>query len=154
MSETQVAALDHTVQRTNAWLKTLSEDHHLGDRPHAYSALRAVLHALRDRLTIEQAVHLGAQLPLLVRGIYFAGWRPAGEPDVWRRLDEFETRIARELPRGFPVDAGTAARAVFALIWREIDFNETAKVVSDLPLPLRELWPPEARNLAEARTAQ
>jgi uncharacterized protein (DUF2267 family) len=66
MSDTQVPALDHTVQQTNVWLKKLIEDHHLGDKHHAYNALRAVLHALRDRLTPEQAVHLGAQLPILV----------------------------------------------------------------------------------------
>ncbi|WP_363350697.1 DUF2267 domain-containing protein [Methylocystis echinoides] len=154
MSETQVSALDHTIQQTNAWLKALAEEHRLGNRPHAYSALRAVLHALRDRLTPEQAVHLGAQLPLLVRGIYYAGWRPAGTPDVSRRLDDFEARIAQELPYNFPVDTATAARAVFAVIWREIDFNETAKVVSDLPTPLRELWPEEARSLAAARTGE
>ena len=68
MSDTQVAALDHTVQQTNVWLKALGEELHIEDRHVAYNALRAVLHVLRDRLTPEQAVHLGAQLPLLVRG--------------------------------------------------------------------------------------
>ena len=48
-----------------------------GDRRSAYRALRSVLHVLRDRLTPEQAVHLGAQLPLLVRGIFYDGWRIA-----------------------------------------------------------------------------
>ncbi len=89
-----------------------------------------------------------------MRGVYYAGWRIAGTPDVSRRIDEFEVRIARELPRGFPLDPASAARAVFAVIWREIDFNETAKVVSDLPLPLRELWPEEARSLALARAVE
>lgn len=154
MSDTRVAALDHTVQQTNAWLKALAEEHHLGDRPHAYAALRAVLHALRDRLTPEQAVHLGEQFPLLVRGLYYAGWRPAGKPDIERRLDEFEAHVARELPPGFPVDAGTAARAVFALLWREIDLDETAKAVSELPKALRVLWPEEAQRLAQARAAE
>ena len=41
-----------------------------GDHRSAYRALRSVLHVLRNRLTPEQAVHLGAQLPLLVRGIF------------------------------------------------------------------------------------
>lgn len=152
MSETHVSTLDHTVQQTNAWLKALAGEHRLGDRPHAYAALRAVLHALRDRLTPEQAVHLGAQLPALVRGIYYAGWRPAGKPDVERRLDAFEAHVARELPPGFPVDAGAAARAVFAVLWREIDLDEIAKVVSELPKPLRVLWPEEAQSLAQARS--
>jgi len=73
MNDTQVAALDHTIQETNTWLKKARGRDHLGDRPHAYNALRAVLHVLRDRLTPEQAVHLGAQLPTLVRGIYYEG---------------------------------------------------------------------------------
>jgi uncharacterized protein (DUF2267 family) len=67
MSDTQVPALDHTVHQTNVWLKKLTEDHHLGDRHHAYNALRAVLHVLRDRLTPEQAVHLGTRLLLMRR---------------------------------------------------------------------------------------
>lgn len=151
MSETHIAGLDHTVQQTNAWLKSLAEEHDLRDRPHAYIALRAVLHALRDRLTPEQAVHLGAQLPTLVRGIYYEGWRLAGKPNLERRLDDFEERIAEELAPGFGVDPEMAAKAVFEVLWREIDFNECAKVVSELPHPLRTLWPEEAQKLAEAR---
>ncbi|WP_246621516.1 DUF2267 domain-containing protein [Rhizobium laguerreae] len=74
MSDTQVAALDHTIQQTNLWLKKLVEEHHFADRHHAYNALRAVLQALCDQLTNEQAAHLSAQLPILIRGIYFEGW--------------------------------------------------------------------------------
>src|SRR5208337_721677 len=48
MSDTQVAALDHTVQQTNVWLKRLGEELHIDDRHVAYSALRAVLHVLRE----------------------------------------------------------------------------------------------------------
>src|SRR5271166_430754 len=84
MSDTQVAALDHTVQQTNVWLKRLGEELHIDDRHVAYSALRAVLHVLRDRLTAEQAVHLGAQLPLLVRGLYYEGWRLTDRPATSR----------------------------------------------------------------------
>jgi uncharacterized protein (DUF2267 family) len=80
MSESGVAALDHTIQETNIWLKELAERLHLQDRHHAYAALRAVLHALRDRLTPETAVHLGAQLPMLVRGLYYEGWHMGGKP--------------------------------------------------------------------------
>ncbi len=81
MNETKVPVLDHTIQLTNVWLKKLGEEHHLGERHHCYSALRAVLHALRDRLAPEQAVHLGAQLPILVRGIYYEGWHLADKPE-------------------------------------------------------------------------
>jgi uncharacterized protein (DUF2267 family) len=66
MSTSALAVLDHTVQETNVWLKAIGEQLQL-DRHDAYIALRAVLHALRDRLPPEVAVHLGAQLRMLIR---------------------------------------------------------------------------------------
>ena len=43
MADTQVAALDHSIQQTNLWLKTLAEQMHIEDRHDAYRALRSVL---------------------------------------------------------------------------------------------------------------
>jgi Uncharacterized conserved protein (DUF2267) len=65
-------------------------------------ALRSVLHVLRNRLTPEQAVHLGAQLPLLVRGIFYEGWRIAGKPSDERHPVEFATLVAADLPHRWP----------------------------------------------------
>lgn len=105
MNDTQVPTLDHTIQQTNVWLKTLAESLHLDERHYAYSALRSVLHVLRDRLTPEQAVHLGAQLPILVRGIYYEGWRLSGRPADERQPSEFATLVEAQLPPQFPRDA-------------------------------------------------
>lgn len=145
MSDTQVPVLDHTVQQTNVWLKKLAADHHLGDRHHALSALRAVLHALRDRLTPEQAVHLGAQLPMLVRGLYYEGWHMAGKPTADRSVEDFVARVADGLPPQYPRDALAVTKAVLDLLWQELDPGETAKVIGTLPVPLRGLWPAIAR---------
>lgn len=68
MSDTQVAALDHTIQRTNIWLKTLAESLHFDERHHAYSGLRAVPHVLRDRVTPVHAVHLRRSSRFLSEG--------------------------------------------------------------------------------------
>jgi uncharacterized protein (DUF2267 family) len=73
-----------------------------GDHRSAYRALRSVLHVLRNRLTPEQAVHLGAQLPLLVRGIFYDGWRIAGKPSDERQPVEFATLVAADLPHRWP----------------------------------------------------
>jgi uncharacterized protein (DUF2267 family) len=145
MTTNHIAALDHTIQTTNLWLKKLEEEHHLGTRHHAYSALRAVLHTLRDRLTPEQAVHLGAQLPILVRGIYYEGWHMGAKAGSLRHVDEFLARVAHELPPQFPRDALGVAKAVFDLLWKELDPGEIAKITASLPQPLRALWPQAAQ---------
>ncbi len=144
MSDTQVAALDHTVQQTNIWLKTLGEELHVEDRHAAYMALRAVLHVLRDRLTAEQAVHLGAQLPLLIRGLYYEGWRLAEKPAGERQPDEFAALVAAQMPPQFARDALRVTKAVFNLLAKELDYGEIAKIVATLPVPLRSLWPAKA----------
>ncbi len=141
MGDTRVPALDHTVQQTNIWLKTLGEELHVEDRHVAYVALRAVLHVLRDRLTPEQAVHLGAQLPLLVRGLYYDGWRLAAKPANERQPAEFAALVAAQMPPQFAHDALRVTKAVFALLAKELDHGEIAKIVATLPAPLRSLWP-------------
>jgi uncharacterized protein (DUF2267 family) len=112
MSESGVPALDHTVQETNIWLKAIADHLHFEQRHHAYSALRAVLHALRDRLTPLSAVHLGAQLPLLIRGIYYEGWHMAGKPTSDRSVQDFADHVLKQLPPQFPLDPVTVSRGV------------------------------------------
>jgi len=138
MSTSGLAVLDHTVQETNVWLKAVGEQLQL-DRHDAYIALRAVLHALRDRLPPEVAVHLGAQLPMLIRGLYYEGWHMAGKPTKDRHVEEFAERIMQELPPQFPLDPLTVARGVFETLWERLDPGEFAKLMDHLPASLRTL---------------
>ena len=138
MSTSGLAVLDHTVQETNIWLKAIAEQLKL-DRHDAYIALRAVLHALRDRLPPEVAVNLGAQLPMLVRGFYYEGWRIAGKPTKDRHVEEFAYHISTELPPQFSLDPVTVARAVFETLWERLDPGEFEKLMHHLPTSLRSL---------------
>ena len=146
MSELGVAALDHTVQETNLWLEAIAKQLHFKERHDAYSALRAVLHALRDRLTPDSAVHLSAQFPLLIRGIYYEGWHLAGKPSKDRSAQEFADHVLQQLPPQFPMDPLTVTKGVFEILWEKLDPGETAKIIEQLPVPLRALWPQIARQ--------
>jgi uncharacterized protein (DUF2267 family) len=149
MAATGLDVFDKTLQTTNIWLDEVMAD--LGpDRKVAYRAVRAVLHALRDRLSVDEAVHLGAQLPLLVRGIYFDQWRPAGKPDRVRSVEEFLERVAAELHDLRPIDPEEAARSVFRTIGAHVSAGEVAQVRGQLPDPIRRLWPENVAAAAHA----
>lgn len=138
-TSTGVTALDHSVQEANVWLKAIDEQLALENRHQAYSALRAVLHALRDRLPPEVAVKLGAQLPILVRGIFYEGWHMAATPTKERHIEEFAAHVASELPPQFPMSALAAARAVYEVMWEKLDPGEFEKLMAHLPTALRNL---------------
>lgn len=141
MSITGVQSFDSTIHLTNTWLSELMESLGWQDRQRAYAALRATLHALRDRLGPDEAVHLGAQLPMLVRGFYFEGWHPAGKPRKERHKEEFLQHIVKAF-RGDPgIDAEEVARAVFALLKKHVSAGEIGDVEGSLPGEIRALWP-------------
>ena len=140
MSTTGLPVFDRTVQETNLWLKAIMEGLHTDDRHLAYLCLRATLHALRDRLGPENAVHLAAQLPMLVRGLYYEGWRLAASQTKERTRADFLEHVRSELPRNSAIDPNLAARAVFGVMWEKLDLGEVGKVIDHLPPELKEFW--------------
>jgi len=99
------------------------------------------LHALRDRLTVDEVAQLGAQLPILVRGLYYDQWHPAGKPERLRHKEEFLAAVAEELDDIGPINPERATRAVFAVLEHHIAPGEIEDVMGMLPARLRELWP-------------
>jgi uncharacterized protein (DUF2267 family) len=68
MSATGLDVFDKTLQTTHSWLDEIMTK--IGpDRQLAWHVLGSVLRTVRDRLPLGLAVHLGAQLPILVRGL-------------------------------------------------------------------------------------
>ena len=143
---TNVDTLDRTIQETNVWLKAVTHHLETDDRRLGLMALRAVLHALRDRIGPENAVHLGAQLPMLVRGLYYEGWHMAGTPTKERHREQFLDHIRWTFGPRVDIDPERMTRAVFDVLWEKIDPGEVTKVINMLPEELRELWPAVARE--------
>ncbi|HEX8033599.1 MAG TPA: DUF2267 domain-containing protein [Ktedonobacterales bacterium] len=145
MSATGLDVFDTTLQKTNGWLQDLMQALNWTDRHMAYSALRATLHALRDRLTVEEVAQLGAQLPMLIRGFYYEGWDPTGKPLRERHLEQFLAHIEQQFKDDDSVDILVAstqvAQAVFWVLSQRISTGEIENVKHVLPAEIRGLWP-------------
>jgi uncharacterized protein (DUF2267 family) len=141
MPETVLPVFEHTLSLTNEWLDDVGSAMETDDQHRAYQALRATLHALRDRITPEEAAQLGAQMPLLLRGAYYEGWHPAHKPLKERHVEQFLDHIHVDVPDG---DAEAIARAVFRVLNERISDGEVEDVVNMLPEGVRELWPESA----------
>lgn len=140
MNPMATALFGGTVEKTCEWLNELIGETGWSSPERAYSALRAVLHTLRDRLTVDEAVNLGAQLPMLVRGFYYEGWRPAGRPLKYRHKEEFLRHVAALCPWLTDAEREWAVRAVFNVLARHVTGGEIEQVIHELPEEVRALW--------------
>ena len=142
MAQTGLATFDTTLEKTNHVLKEIERAYGWPKerRNQAYDALRAVLHAVRDRLPVEETAQLAAQLPMLVRGIYYEGWDPTRVPVKMDR-EEFLDRVRRELP--FEIDGGIErlAQTVLAALRLHITDGEWEDVKANFPKDLAGVLP-------------
>jgi uncharacterized protein (DUF2267 family) len=145
MSTPGFESIDHTVQLTHIWINELDQSLGWENKPRSFRLLRAVLHALRDWLQVNEAADFAAQLPTLIRGLYYDQWRPAAVPVKDRSRGSFLARIDRDF-RTDPIDdTAEAVRAVFSLLSAKVTAGEIADVRNSLPADLRALWPIAAR---------
>ncbi|PLW82252.1 DUF2267 domain-containing protein [Kineobactrum sediminis] len=136
--------IEHSSQDAYKWLSEIADGL---DRPQdlgaACHALRAVLHTLRDTLVPDEAMDLGAQLPTLIRGIYYEGYKLTERPVVHRHEADFLQAIASSLERGKApeLDSRLCATTVFATLAGHISAGEAGQVRDMLKKEIQELWP-------------
>ena len=132
---------DTSIQKTKELLSTIEAEPYVKDEDHALEILRAVLTTLRDRLTVEQANSVGAQLTPLLRGIFYEGWA-AGSVPVKMDRSAFLTAVEDRLSE--PVDASTEeiVEDVLSALGAAIEPSELVKLKEEaLPADVGELVP-------------
>jgi uncharacterized protein (DUF2267 family) len=147
MPHSNVTQLSHACQQAQEWIKNLASRPPFEVEEQAYAYMRAVLHTLRDRLTVEEAVHLASHLPTLIRGVYYDGWKPASAPDKIKTQQEFYQRVEGcfgGLAHAGTVDTVSGTNAVLAFLEENIDAGELRHVKGQLPRDLQGLFATEA----------
>jgi uncharacterized protein (DUF2267 family) len=135
-----IREIDDALRATEDWIDDLMRRLAWHDRERVYLALLATLHALRDCLGRDEAVHLGACLPPLLRGLYYEGWHPGGHAGAQSR-DAFIARIHDGVHRDLGVDAEQVARSVLAVLAARMPGPELEDAKAATPRDLHNLWP-------------
>jgi uncharacterized protein (DUF2267 family) len=152
VSMSELEALETTVQKTHGWISGVARTSRLSQRD-AYRVLRAVLHTLRDRLPVNDAAHLAAELPMLLRGLFFEGWRPSEVPIRLDR-DQFMAAVGAKVFSNQLIDPVRVTRDVFQVMSEFITPGEVEKLRSILPADLRSLLPAAKKGRNPSRDAR
>jgi uncharacterized protein (DUF2267 family) len=143
MTATDVPAVERSAEITDAWLDDLAAE--LGrpfDRRYAFRVLRSFMHTLRDRMPVNETAQLAAQLPELLRGVYYENWRPSATPQRYD-LDGFLDRIAEQAFLDRETEAAAAVRASARVLARHVASGELDKVREVLPRDISAFLSPE-----------
>lgn len=140
MSTTGISTLDHAPQVAAQWLNELCDDLEWHEKPRAYLLLHETLHAIRDLLGVDEAADLAAQLPVLIRGIYYEGWDPSKTPVSTRSKADLLDRVTARFVKQPLEDPERAVAAVFDLLRRHVSYGEFDQVRNSMRQPIRELW--------------
>lgn len=149
---------DKANQHAAAWVKDMMFELGTRDSAKALHALRAGLQALRERLTVDEAAKLSAQLPLLVRGYFFEGWEPRAKPTRVRHREDFLALVrARYAPR-HDLAAQELVASLFKVMSRHLSTGELTGVVMSLPEELVSMidgdWGRDERPARVARPSE
>lgn len=134
-----MTVFDHANEKANLWIKDVMRELGTDDPRQAYHALGASLQALRDRVSVDEAAQLAAQLPLLVRGLFYEGWHPASTPVHIRRPEELIARVDKKLGDGQMVDPERALAATLAVLHKHVSAGTLESLAHVLPRSIAEL---------------
>ncbi len=134
------AVFEDTTRKAHEWLRELMAELTIADERQGLRALRAGLHAIRDRLPAAEVVALGAQLPILIRGYYYDGWRIAGDPSKIRTREQLVAHVRDELRDDPRLEAEAVLRAVIRVIAWHVSAGEVDEIVHTLPRRIADLF--------------
>ncbi|MCE8005954.1 DUF2267 domain-containing protein [Aestuariivita sp.] len=141
MSAQGLEVIDHTVQLTHEWINELAERLDWASRRSALRLLRISLHHVRDHLPVDELAQFSAQLPLLIRGMMFEGWKPKDTPVKDRKAWQFRTSISDAMAGAEEYRGERDIDHVFALLNARISRGEVEDIRACLPDEIRALWP-------------
>jgi uncharacterized protein (DUF2267 family) len=140
MVKQRFSSLDKSTQKTKEWLHDIQGELGWEDENMVYVATRSVLQTLRDRLPVEEAVELADELPMVMKGMYYEGYRASGKPEKIKNREEFFAKV-QEKSSNKPIKSEEATSAVFSTLQKKLGGGGELKQVRDnLPKDIQKFW--------------
>jgi len=141
MSAQGLEVIDHTVLLTHEWINDLRDRLGWESSRDALRLLRVTLAQVRDHLGHEELAQLSAQMPLLIRGIFYEGWSPSRTPLHERSIEQFMAPIEAKCADVQDWRGKESVSAVFQTLNEKISDGEINDVRAGLPQAVRDIWP-------------
>jgi uncharacterized protein (DUF2267 family) len=131
---------ERSSEKSCQWIEDTAFALGTDDRHDAHKTLTAVLHALRDGMTVEEAGRLAAELPDRLRWEFYEGWDPGRVPVTYHDRDEFLRTVAGEAELVGPTEASYAVASVATVLTRHLSAPGLDGVLDALPGQVRCLF--------------
>lgn len=131
------------VAKGNEFVRLVADDLQI-PRDKTGRIIRAVLHALRNRLSHEESFQLLAQLPMVLKGVYVDGWHFDKDFTRISHVDDFLDEVRKEdgglagFDFGNNKKAAKAVSAVFKAMNYFISEGEMNDITDVLPVELKD----------------
>lgn len=136
-----IHVFERTTHEAHEWVNDLAGRTGWTSEREVLRLLRAVLGKVRDHLPVNEMAQFSAQLPLILRGMFFEGWQPKLTPVHERQVEDFVAGIAEKVGDVIGYRGEADIKAVLGLINARISRGEVEDVRACLPQELRDFWP-------------
>lgn len=136
-----IHVFERTMHEAHEWVNDLSGRTGWTSERDVLRLLRTVLAKIRDHLQVNEMAQFSAQLPLILRGMYFEGWQPKLTPVHERHADDFMASVDELVKDVADYRGKSDVEAVFKLLNARISRGEIEDVRACLPTELRKMWP-------------
>lgn len=139
----EIKAIQKTHEHTAEIIKALMNSGGFSDENEAFILLRATLKALRDRIDPHEAMHLAAQLPVLLRGFYIEGFdfssmsKPKNQS---KDVEGFLAEVKNHLQGYDYLNLEQTVPEVMNVIFDFISEGEVEHVLTHLPKEVQEFF--------------
>lgn len=141
MSAQGLEVIDHTVQLTHGWINDLRGRLGWESSRDVLRLLRVTLLQVLDHLNHDELAQLSAQMPILIRGMFFEGWSPSKTPVRERTTESFLAPIEEKVGHVQGWRGLEDVTAVFETLNSKVSQGEIEDVRAGLPQSIRDIWP-------------